>query len=80
MNYYPGSSRKFPIDMDGARYMVKPAGSGRPRTGDPDSPSASPTAASPIAEYLGCHVFETAGIPLRVEAVVTPGASLAYLP
>lgn len=61
-NYYQGANRKFPIDLDGKRYMLKLT---EPLDPSPKHASMASKANTPVSEYLGCHVFELAGIPVQ---------------
>ena len=61
-NYYQGANRKFPIDLGGERFMLKLT---EPLEPSPKHPSMVSRANAPVSEYLGCHVFELAGLPVQ---------------
>jgi hypothetical protein len=59
---YDGADKKLTIVYKGTRYMVKfPK---KLTAGKPDDFRAS-YSNSPFSEYIGCHIFETIGLPVQ---------------
>ena len=63
INNYEGADLKLRMCMDGNTYMLK---FGQKLEPDEKKPLQASYSSSPISEYLGCHVYEIAGIPVPV--------------
>lgn len=74
INNYEGADLKLRMCMDGNTYMLK---FGQKLEPDEKKPLQASYSSSPISEYLGCHVYEIAGIPVQETLLGTYQGRLA---